>query len=372
MPDDPRPSVLHVAQPLDAGVPRVAAALVADQAERGWNVAVACPPDSDLRIAADRAGARWLEWRASRNPGPSVPREVRGLALAVDAAGPDLVHLHSAKAGLAGRLAIHGRRPTVFQPHAWSFEAVTGPVRAASVAWERLGARWADALVCVSDDERARGEDAGVRGRFAVIPNGVDLTAWAPASDDERAAARERLGIGSGPLAVAIGRLAEQKGQDVLLEAWPAVRARVPDAQLAVVGEGPLRASLETAARDGVHLAGKREDVAPWLAAARVVVIPSRWEAGLSLVAMEAMARGRSVVASDVAGTRDGLGGGGAVVPIGAAAPLAAAVAERLADPELAAREGAAGRRRAEERFDLRAASRAMAELYADVLAARR
>ena len=70
--------------------------------------------------------------------------------------------LHSAKAGLAGRLALRGRRRTVYVPHAWSFEAVQGAVGRASTVWEAAASRWTDMVVCVSEDERRRGREAGV------------------------------------------------------------------------------------------------------------------------------------------------------------------------------------------------------------------
>lgn len=361
--------VLHIAQPLDAGVPRVAGDLVADQIRRGWEVTVACPQESDLRGSAENAGARHLPWEAKRAPGPSVSGEVRRLAVLVGEAEPDLVHLHSAKAGLAGRLAIRGRHTTLFQPHAWSFEAVGGPLRSATVVWERAAARWASVTVCVSEDERRRGESVGVGGPFAVVPNGVDLSSWQPAGRAERTAARRELGLHDGPLVLCVGRLSEQKGQDLLLKAWALVAPMAPAAGLALVGDGPARAELESAAPPGVRFAGKRDDVDVWVAAADVVVFPSRWEAGLPLVAMEAMARGRSVVAADVAGVREGLEGGcGAIVPIESPRPLADALIERLLEPALLAREGTAGRRRVEERHDLRRTTARMAQLYESVI----
>lgn len=362
--------VLHVAQPLDAGIPRVAGDLVDDQVRRGWDVTVACPQESELRAFATNSGARYRRWEAKRAPGPSVPGEVRRLGALVHEAGPDLVHLHSAKAGLAGRLAIRGRRPTVFQPNAWSFEAVRGPLRSAAVAWERAAARWTTATLCVSEDERLRAESEGVGGRFTMVPNGVDISRWQAASPADRAAAREELGLDNGPLVVCVGRLAEQKGQDVLLKAWALVTESAPAAELVLVGDGPLRAELESAAPPRVRFAGKRDDVEVWVAAADLVAIPSRWEAGLPLVAMEAMARGRSVVAADVAGVREGFQGRcGRVVPIGAVQPLAEAMTERVLDPDLLAREGAEGRQRIEERYDLRRTAAQVAELYESVIA---
>jgi glycosyltransferase involved in cell wall biosynthesis len=359
---------------VDAGVPGVATALVADQVARGWDVSVASPPGWDLHEAAARLGASWHAWAAERNPGLSTLGEMRRLRSIVAAVKPDLVHLHSAKAGLAGRLVLRGRLPTVCQPHAWSFEAAGGAMGRGALMWERAGARWADLVVCVSEGERQRGEEVGVRARYEVVPNGVDLARWAAASASDRTAARVSLGLKEGvPVAVAVGRLALQKGQDVLLPAWEKVLSEVPGACLVLVGDGPDRSGLEALGVARVRFAGDVEDVGPWLAAANVTVIPSRWEAGLSLVAMEAMARARSVVASDVAGMADGLAGGcGAVVPIEDADALASALVERLVDLDLADREGAAGRRRVEERYDVSVASARMASVYEDVLARRR
>jgi glycosyltransferase involved in cell wall biosynthesis len=367
-------AVLHVAQPTDAGVPRVASALVADQLARGWDVSVASPVGGDLQRAVENSGARWYPWDARRDPGPSVAGEARRLAGILNTARPELLHLHSAKAGMVGRLVCRGRVPTIFQPHAWSFEAAGGIVQRGAVAWERFGARWADAVVCVSADERRRGAEVGIQARFREVPNGIDLSRYTTASDSDRAAARATLGVdAAAPLAVTIGRLARQKGYDVLLAAWPQVLERVPDAELVIIGEGPDRAALEALGRPGVRFAGASDDVATWLAAADLSVVSSRWEAGLPLVAMESMARGRSVVATDVAGMAEGLDGGcGAVVPVEDADALADAIAARLADRALADAEGAAGRRRVEERHDVRVAADRMASVYDDVLAERR
>jgi glycosyltransferase involved in cell wall biosynthesis len=92
----------------------------------------------------------------------------------------------------------------------------------------------------------------------------------------------------------------------------------------------------------------------------------------MSLVPLEAMARGRSIVATDVAGTREQLGDeAGAVVPPEDGSALAAAVAQRLSDPALATREGAAGRERAVRAHDIRKTTQQLVEVYEEVLAGR-
>ncbi|MGA4801649.1 glycosyltransferase family 4 protein [Streptomyces lavendulocolor] len=240
-------TALHVVQPGDGGVARVVTDVIAAQLDLGMRVAVACPPGTPLALAAGARGAEVHPWRAGREPGPRLVAESRRVAALVDLVRPDLVHAHSAKAGLAARIAVRGRIPTVYQPHAWSFEAVDGVTGALARRWERWAARWTDRVVCVSEAERRRGEHAGVRAPWSVIHNGVDARRFT--AGPGRAAARAALGLPpTAPLVVCVGRLCRQKGQDVLLDAWPAVLARVPDARLVLVGDGPEAEALRRAA----------------------------------------------------------------------------------------------------------------------------
>jgi glycosyltransferase involved in cell wall biosynthesis len=356
-------SILHVSQPTEGGVGRYVADLAADQVTRVWRVVVASPTYGDLAAETAAAGAAHIRWTAGRAPGPGSLLDATRLSRIVRDTKPDLVHLHSSKAGFAGRLSLRGRLPTIFQPHAWSFEAVRGPVRPAAIAWERSAARWATVVLCVSEEERERGEDHGIHGRWRVIPNGVDLEKWTEAGDAERAAARARLGLEDRPTVVCVGRLCRQKGQDLLLDAWSDVREAAPRAQLALVGDGPDEDALLRRAPVGIIVAGKRLDVEDWLAAADVVTLPSRWE-GMSIGMLEAMARGRSVVATDVAGAREALGGdAGAIVPVEDRTRLSEELVARLIDRSRAAAEGRAGRERAVRYHDLRGMIEAVAEL---------
>ena len=358
------PSILHVSQPTEGGVCRCVRQLVADQLEREWQVAVASP-QGILAEDVRRLGALHYEWPAGRWPGPATLFETARLTDVFHRARPDLVHLHSSKAGLAGRLSLRGRLPTVFQPHGWSFYALDGVMRRAAVIWERFGARWAHVILCVSDSERQRGEAARIPANWHVVPNGVDVQELRPG---DRAQARQKLGLEEGPLVVCIGRICAAKGQDVLVETWPRVTGRVPDAQLVLVGEGEDAEKVRKAAGDGIVFAGQREDAADWLAAANVVAAPSRWE-GMSFAMLEAMALARSVVITDVPGARDALGqDSAAIVPLDDRRALAAAINVRLLDPAIAEEEGIAARLRVERGHDLRNTTRGVAELYQSLL----
>jgi len=348
--------ILHVAQPVDGGVAAYVLAACADQLARGWRVAVACPDGGRLADGLAAAGIPRLRWTAGRNPGPGSMAEARRLADIIEQRRPDVLHLHAAKAGLAGRLRTRLRRrlPTVFQPHGWSWLAVDGGLRAATLTWERAAARWTDLFVCVGTAEAEAGREQGVPGRYTVVRNGVDLRRYAVADTAARAAARHALGLDPGaPLAVCVGRVTRQKGQDVLLAAWPRVRAACPDATLALVGDGDQLAALSATPAAGVTFAGAVDDVRPWLAAADLVVLPSRWE-GLPLTALEAFASGRPVVASRVAGLAEVVPSAvGALVPPEDPAALGDALARRLRDADLRRAEGRAAAAHA-ARFDLR------------------
>ncbi|MFB6563042.1 glycosyltransferase [Streptomyces sp. NPDC056400] len=385
MPSQPRAAqpttVLHLVQPVDGGVARVVTDLVRAQTAEGLRTVVGCPPGGMLGDAARAAGAEVLTWRAGRAPGPALPAEIIGARQVLHRVRPDLLHAHSAKAGLAGRLAARGSLPTVFQPHAWSFDAVGGATGALALRWERYGARWADRVLCVSDAERRAGETEGITARWSVIRNGVDLDHFRPGGPDpdrDRALARAELPLpagfpGDGPLAVCVGRICPQKGQDILLRAWPELLATVPGARLALVGDGPDTERLRrTAAPSGtsVHFAGAAADIRPWLRAADLVVLPSRWE-GMALAPLEAMACGRPVLVSDVSGARESLPPGQGrlcLVPPEDPSALAEALGRLLAQPRLLTELGEQARQHARTDFDVRRTADAVTGLYHELL----
>jgi glycosyltransferase involved in cell wall biosynthesis len=358
MTSDGARTVLHVAFPAHGGVAAVVRDLVRDQVQRGWRVVVASP-NGPLTRWLDN-GVEHVEWNARRSPGPSVWSEARNLSRIVRAVQPQLVHLHSSKAGLAGRLAVRGKVPTVFQPHAWSFLAAGGGVGSAARIWERVGARWCDSIVAVSRGEQEQGVDAGISPpRWEVIANGIDVEANAPR---DRADARQRLGLPDAPLVLVAGRICRQKAQDLMVELWPSLTTAVPGAVLALVGrvEDPLPVLPPS-----VLVRPETDDVRDWYAAADVVAVPSRWEAGLPLVAREAMACGRSVLTSDLDCARESFpAGAGALLPVDDGAAWLSALLDRLSggvDPDA---EGHVGRVHSANEFGVDTMTRRVAEAY--------
>ncbi|MEU1037162.1 glycosyltransferase [Streptomyces sp. NPDC005551] len=373
-PTDPATRVLHVTQPVDGGVARVVADLVRAQLAAGLHVTVACPDGGGLADTLRMLGSDVRPWRATRSPDGGLASELWQLGRIVEETRPDVLHAHSAKAGLAVRLALRGRLPTVFQPHAWSFEAVGGVTASLALRWERWGARWATRVVCVSEAERRTGARAGVAGRWRVIPNGVDPARFRPA--DARAV-RSGIpllaGAGAGsPLVVCVGRLCRQKGQDVLLAAWNSVARRMPGARLVLVGDGPDGPELRARAPASVLFAGAAADAVPWYQAADLVVLPSRWE-GMALAPLEAMSCGRPVLITDVDGARESLPPGlqdRCLVPAEAPGPLADALCGLLSDPPLRESLGRRGRRHVLATHDVRRMADAVTAVYGELLVA--
>ncbi|WP_425508071.1 glycosyltransferase [Streptomyces bathyalis] len=365
-----RLTVLHLAQPVEGGVARVVTDLVGAQTKEGVRVVVGCPEGGSLSRQAAAAGAEVEVWAAERELGPHVAAETRRAYRLIRRVDPDVVHVHSAKAGLAARLALRGRVPTVYQPHAWSFEAVGGLTARLARAWERCAARWTDRVLCVSEAERRTGERAGVTARWAVVHNGVPETET-EGRDEARAASPLLSEVpAQAPLVVCVGRLCRQKGQRILLEAWATVAERVPGAWLVLVGDGPDRRELTAAAPDRVLFAGASDEVDRWYAAADLVVLPSRWE-GMALTPLEAMACGRPVVVTDVGGARECLPPGQqeqCLVPPGDAQALADAVTRLLGEPELRDFMGEAARKHVRADFDVRRTAESVLRLYRELL----
>lgn len=219
-------------------------------------------------------------------------------------------------------------------------------------------------------------ERLGVHGeRVVAIPNSVRSDLFEGAGTESRARVRAGLGIPSdAPVIGCVARLAPQKGIPYLLLAMPRILQSAPGAHLVIVGDGPDRPAIERLIHESrlerVHLAGHQADVAPYLAAIDLFVLPSLFE-GMPLALLEAMAAGLPVVATAVDGVPEVVESGitGELVPPRDIAALAATVGRLLSDPALAARLGHAGRERARS-FSEDAMVARTAGVYEEVLAA--
>jgi glycosyltransferase involved in cell wall biosynthesis len=338
------------------GAQRIVLYTAKQLARATFDVALAWGPGD--RLDDEAAAISDLE----RFPVPTLVRSVApitdlralvSLRAAVRLFQPHVVHTHSSKAGILGRLAARLEGvPAVHTVHGFGFT----PLQAAPTRWlfrvaETTMARFTDHFVTVSEIDRRRGIEIGLfpPDKVTVIRAGIDLDRFRAASGGD--AVRQRLGVPVGPpMVTQVGNFKPQKAPLDFVRVAATVREQHPDAWFVMVGDGPLRAPAEKLARelgvaDRLIFTGWWDDVPGLLAATAVSVLTSRHE-GLPCSVVESLAAGVPVVATAVDGTVEVVrsGDNGLLAPAGDITRLAQSIDRLLADPDLRGRMAAAAR----------------------------
>jgi len=274
----------------------------------------------------------------------------------IDSFRPDLILSHGARANFLGTAAAALRRvPAVSVEHSMDSWRRPGSMLARV---DRLIAKRNRGRIAVSQAiaDMLAGQGVLPAGRLEVIPNGVDFSEDQASPDRTRMRAR----FGFSPddtILVVVARLVRLKGHLFLLEAMARLKADRPGLRCLLLGDGPMRAELETRVRQlglasDVVFAGEIDDVLDVLPACDIFVLPSLWE-GMPVAVIEAMGAGLPVVATKVSGTPEVVVDGvtGLLVPPNDAAALAVAVAGVIDDPATRFRLAAAGRHHARAAF---------------------
>lgn len=357
-----KPRVLILITLAEAGGAQTAVSLFLSELTREFDVTLAAHGSGPLCEAAHAAGVPFVQLEQVRRP-LHPWHDALGLIELVRLCRrvrPDIVHAHSSKAGILGRLAAALARVPIriFTVHGWSFEAYGG-LPARLYLWiERLVQPITTSVICVAHSTRERGLSARActAGRTVVIHNAVDVSSFV-----------ERPRADGPPRIISVSRFAFPKDFATLVEALEKIQA---DYRALLVGEGPIRAEVAAALRrprlaSRVQLLGACRDVPDLLGSSDIFVLSSRSE-GLPISILEAMAARLPIVATDVGGVAEAVVDGetGLLVPAGNAKALAAALERLIEDVELRRRLGASGRLRARECFDVPGFRAAHLELY--------
>jgi glycosyltransferase involved in cell wall biosynthesis len=381
--DAPRRVVYHLNSIAMGGMEIHALELARGVARAGWQVSMILPELPVLDgMAADLAAVGITSHRVTL----VGEQDKRRLAAAwlrtrdiLRQSAPDVFHQHRTGPyhGKWGVLAARAAGvPVVVASEHQAAHRLRGVRRLVNGAADRQ----VDAFVAVSDHDYNTQLSEGGRpaDRVVRIHNGIDLSRFTVLSPEAVAAGRIALGIPvDAPVIGTVARLEEQKGITYFLRSLPALAAAWPGLLVLIVGRGSLQESLQAeAVALGVgrytRFLGFWPNVGQIMALMDVMVIPSVWEP-FGLVAAEAMAVLRPVVASRVGGLPEIVidGETGLLVPPADPAALTQAVNRLLADPALGQRLAAAGRARVECHFSLDAMTGSMVELYQRLLAAR-
>jgi len=296
---------------------------------------------------------------------------------------PDLLHSHSFHANMVARLL------KISVP---SVKVVSTVHNVYEGGWRRMMAyrltdRFSSRTTAVSQaaaDRFVRLKAVPARKCVALL-NGIDTDEFKP-NVDRRGRAREEMAAANSFIWLAVGRLVPAKDYPNMLRAFRQVRAKFPDAQLWIAGApadgsqkqtGDGRSSFaggfasEPGAMENVSLLGLRRDMADLFDAADGFVLSSAWE-GMPLAVGEAMAMEKTVVATDVGGTRELVGETGTIVPAGDSNALAAAMLDLMRLPvEIRLTLGRAARERITRHFSMDARADEWENLYRAVAASR-
>lgn len=312
----------------------------------------------------------WRDWRAYRR----IRRALREFR-------PDVVHTHSAKGGVLGRLAasslgapaiVHTVHGAPFHPYQ-SWWARTAIIRA-----ERYAARHCHALVSVAEAMTDLMVGAGIapREKFQTVYSGMDVEPFLRA-DEHRESTRARLGFKHEHVVIGkIARLFHLKGHEYVVAAARQVVDRAPQARFLFVGDGILRDPLERQiAAAGLESYFRFTGLVPpteipSLVGAMDILVHASLREGLARALPQALIAGKPVVSYDVDGAREVVlpGETGYLLPACSVEPLASALSELVADRELRARQGRAGRARFADQFRHETMTATLRELYERLL----
>jgi glycosyltransferase involved in cell wall biosynthesis len=354
------------------GAEQVLLTLIAGLNRAEWCPVLIYHPSAGVTPLIERAADLNVElWPVpSMPPGRVGASRVLRFERDVRVRRPDVFHAHltwplACKFGLVG--AIFAHVPAIV---ATVHLFVDFPVDLSVLAQQQLIAAAVDRYVAVSHDtaQHLIRKLHWPANKVQVIHNGVTCGPTGPQPNHARRAheaGHER------PVALTVARLDEQKGHRYLLEA----AVQMPDVQFILVGDGPLRSSLEAQVQalglaDRVDFLGHRTDIRDLLASSDVFVLPSLYE-GLPLSILEAMAAGKPVVATQVGGTAEVVLAGetGLLVPPSDSTALATAIRSVVTDRAFAQRLGSRGRVRVEREFSTAVMLRQVTSLYTELLA---
>jgi glycosyltransferase involved in cell wall biosynthesis len=343
-----KPIVVHVITRLCVGGAQLTVLRLCRDLKRDYDVRVVCGPDVGQEgsifdaVATEVPTALLPVLRRAIRPLDDV-RAVAALRSFYRQTRPAIIHTHSSKAGIIGRLAARGSGASVVHTiHGWGHTPVDPPARrTAFVVAERLVARYSDALLAVSEDVREEGLRRGIghREQYRIVPAGVDYSPSHPDFAAARGRARRALRLDPhAPVVGWVGRFMPQKDPETLGRVTAQLLAEDAGVQAVFVGDGPHRAQVESfltdhGCIDRATFAGFRPDVRSLYPAFDVLLHTSKWE-GQPGVIQEAIAERVPVVTARVAGARDLMrtGNVGIEVPPGDVHGLVAAVRAILSD----------------------------------------
>lgn len=304
--------IVHITQATSGGVYTYISDLMMSLRERGCSQALLCPEEGPLMDKITDNGFEVESIHAVREISPLSDLRVGfEISSAIKRHKPDLIHLHSSKAGAIGRLIFEGT-PVIYTPHGWAFNMAVSQLKQNIYAMtERFLSASTVRIIAISKYEYKSAIDRNIckPNKMVLIENGINLETFEPVSSLNRRQIRKQYAVADDEILIgAVGRLTESKNPALFIDIAKTLKA---DSRLRFmwVGDGELSDAMKTLAEtegvaDRIIFTGWTEQVGAHMQAMDIGLHTASWE-GFGLAIAEFMAAGVPVVSSSVGGTTE-------------------------------------------------------------------
>ena len=381
-----KPHILFVQSSADLyGSDRCLISIASGLSKKGYKISVVVPYYGDLIKPLESAGIRtWVlepvvfRKQILRKPRKvaglvfETPRSVRELARLIRSEHVDVIHSNT---GVVIGGALAAKKCNL--PHIWHIREIFSEFDKAWRFYELLIGHYSTRILCISDAVRNQFRASSTKNKLDVIYDGLDI----PALREEQLENVKNKEHNHPFRIICVGRINPPfKGQDVLVGAMRRLLDRGIEAELILLGdvfpgrelykEGLIDQIRSMHLENSVTLAGFQDEINPWIDNADLVIVPSRHKEPFGIVVLEALARGKPVVASKTGGIPEIINDGqnGILVPPGDEYALSEAILKLYQDPELRSKLGYAGWQTVTKKFVLEKTVEDLARIYDQIL----
>ena len=305
--------IAHIVQSTISGVTEYLRLLLPRLDNDLFENIVICPEHDNLSEEMHKIGIRVINLEMRREVSINDFFVILKLKKILKENNVDIVHAHSSKAGVVGRLAaFFARVPSIYTPHGWSFNMLIKKHKIRSyVFWEKILSHFSKKIIQVSEYEYTTAIAHGIKkSKLVVFKNAIDINRFKNINEFDRISIRKQLNIPNDAIVIGmVARLTKQKNPYNFIKIAKGLIERKNNMFFIFVGDGEFRKDIEKELKslnidDKFLITGWINDVEKYLAVMDIATLTSQWE-GLSLTIIEYLAAKIPTVASNIGGIYD-------------------------------------------------------------------
>lgn len=305
--------VLHITQAVIGGTLEYIKLFFTNIDKEKFDVELACPSYGPMKDEIEALGFKVYVINMQREINLiSDFKAYKELKALIKQVKPDIVHLHSSKAGVIGRFAAYKNKiPNIYNPHGWSFAMdVSNKKKMAYSLIERICSKYCNYIINISDDEQKLAIKYKISSeeKMKVIYNGIDVNKYKVVYDRKKVL--NELNIPEDSFVIGmVGRITRQKSPETFVNIAYKLKDKIKNSYFILVGDGELRSEIDELVNklnisNRVRITGWTNSVNKYISVFNIGMLTSKWE-GFGLALTEYMAAQKPVVASDVGGIKN-------------------------------------------------------------------